>query len=42
MEAIYFEEYAGKSTAEIRDLVKAKIEERMNQIAEQTREACTS
>ncbi len=42
LEAIYFDEYAGKSTAEIRDLVKAKIEERMNQIAEQTREACTS
>lgn len=34
LKAISFEEYAGKSTAQIRDMVKEKIEECMQQIAE--------
>ena len=42
LSAISFEEYAGKSTAEIRDIVKAKIEEKMNQIAEREGKACVS
>ena len=42
LKAISFEEYAGKTTAEIRDIVKGKIEERMKQIAEREGEACIS
>ena len=42
LKAISFEEYAGKTTAEIRDIVKEKIEERMNQIAEGEGKACIS
>lgn len=42
LKAISFEEYAGKSTSEIRDIVKTKIEERMKQIAEREGDACLS
>lgn len=34
LEPIFYEAYAGKSTAEIRDMVREKIEERMRDIAE--------
>ena len=33
LDAIGYEEYAGKSTAEIRDMVKEKIQEKMDEIA---------
>ena len=41
LEPIFYETYEGKSTAQIRDMVRSRIEERMNEIAEKKGNYCT-